>query len=221
MKNRIFSLLIAFMLLLSLTSGSVFAMEVLDPDAPGSITVTVPQSHGQIGGTVILHRVADVSVSGSAYNFTYTRNFAGMEMPLDNLNDSDLVIALAVYAAEHGITGRTERLENNTAVFNAKAGLYLVVHADFAGSKNTFMPFLVCIPTISDGAFDYHVSATPKTGPAPEAPTEPGPTVPPPSGLPQTGQMNWPIPLLASTGLMLFALGWLLRARGRGESCDA
>ncbi|MCD8017514.1 MAG: hypothetical protein LUE97_06945 [Oscillospiraceae bacterium] len=35
--------------------------------------------------------------------------------------------------------------------------------------------------------------------------------------IPQTGQLNWPVPLLAVCGLLLFALGWVLKC-GKKES---
>ncbi|MCD7888217.1 MAG: LPXTG cell wall anchor domain-containing protein [Clostridiales bacterium] len=33
--------------------------------------------------------------------------------------------------------------------------------------------------------------------------------------LPQTGQLNWPVPLLAGSGVLLFALGWILKNKGK------
>ena len=33
------------------------------------------------------------------------------------------------------------------------------------------------------------------------------------SGLPQAGQLNWPVPVMACSGLLLFALGWVLDRR--------
>ncbi|MCD8161542.1 MAG: peptidase [Clostridiales bacterium] len=38
------------------------------------------------------------------------------------------------------------------------------------------------------------------------------------STLPQTGQLNWPVPVLAVCGLVLFAVGWRLRASGGKET---
>ena len=29
------------------------------------------------------------------------------------------------------------------------------------------------------------------------------------NGLPQTGQLNWPIPVMAISGMLLFAFGWV------------
>lgn len=229
MKNRIFSFLLVSLLLLSLLSFSAFAQEVPEQSDLGTITVTVPPEKGEISGSVILIRVADVTISGSACNFEYTQDFSGMDIPLDDLNSQELVAALAVYAVEHDVDLVIGELEDNCVVFGAEAGLYLVAHTDYRTSEITFVPFLVSLPTIQDGEFSYDVIARPKTGPAPEEPTEPAPeeptepspTVPPSETLPQTGQMNWPVPLLAVAGLILFTAGWLLRFREREDKYDA
>lgn len=51
---------------------------------------------------------------------------------------------------------------------------------------------------------------TPIPDPTPTPTPTPTPEVP---KLPQTGQMNWPIPVLAVLGLALVALGWILRRK--------
>jgi len=38
--------------------------------------------------------------------------------------------------------------------------------------------------------------------------------------LPQTGQLNWPVPLMACAGLALFALGWALCYAGKKEGYE-
>ena len=44
----------------------------------------------------------------------------------------------------------------------------------------------------------------------PDNPVKPGhPDNPVMSGLPQTGQLNWPVPVLAVSGVLLFAFGWV------------
>ena len=50
----------------------------------------------------------------------------------------------------------------------------------------------------------------------PDNPVLPGhPDNPVMSGLPQTGQLNWPVPVLAISGVVLFAFGWALDRRYR------
>lgn len=51
----------------------------------------------------------------------------------------------------------------------------------------------------------------PNTPDNPDTPQTPGPR------LPQTGQLNWPIPVLSISGLLLLGAGWLLRKKGTGK----
>ena len=51
---------------------------------------------------------------------------------------------------------------------------------------------------------------------SPDNPVMPGhPDNPVMSGLPQTGQLNWPVPVLAISGILLFAFGWTLDRKYR------
>ena len=53
----------------------------------------------------------------------------------------------------------------------------------------------------------------------PDSPVLPGhPDNPVMSGLPQTGQLNWPVPVLACSGVLLFAAGWVLNRQGKKEN---
>lgn len=86
------------------------------------------------------------------------------------------------------------------------------------------IPFIPIIPIIP---FWPTPTPTPVVTPVvtPEVPTEPGvvveieptptpapvPEEPAVPTLPQTGQLNWPVPVLAGAGLALFAAGWVLR----------
>ena len=50
----------------------------------------------------------------------------------------------------------------------------------------------------------------------PDSPVLPGhPDNPVMTGLPQTGQLNWPVPVLAVSGVVLFAFGWALDRKYR------
>jgi len=64
------------------------------------------------------------------------------------------------------------------------------------------------------------VTPTPApTNPPTAAPTPvPTPTPTPAPVLPQTGQLNWPIPLLAVAGLGVFITGWILRFGKKKEN---
>lgn len=113
-----------------------------------------------------------------------------------------------------------------------KLGLYLVVQkeADVADGYYAMKPFLVTIPgTDANGKWIYDVlGAEPKMQPItkPNTPTPPQnnpsttttTTTPPtpttpivPSGpLPQTGQLNWPVPVIAIIGLCFMIVGFYI-----------
>ena len=66
---------------------------------------------------------------------------------------------------------------------------------------------------VSPGTPDNPVSpGTPDNPVAPGSPDNPvlpgHPNNPVMNGLPQTGQLNWPIPVMAISGMLLFAFGW-------------
>lgn len=66
-------------------------------------------------------------------------------------------------------------------------------------------------------------SATPVTPVAPANPviTPAAPEDTDPSKLPQTGQLNWPVPVLAAMGLCLILAGWTLRCGGQRKHYGA
>lgn len=67
--------------------------------------------------------------------------------------------------------------------------------------------------------------STPATPDSPDVPNEPStpadtdtpaqPGRPANPALPKTGQLNWPVPVMAVSGLLLFAFGWALDRRCR------
>jgi len=88
------------------------------------------------------------------------------------------------------------------------AGVYLFVQSGQENSKVIVNEFLVSLPWLVDGELIYDVDAAPKIVLEvikPEKPEKPeNPT------LPQTGQLKWPIPVMAFSGLLLFSVGWYL-----------
>jgi hypothetical protein len=54
-------------------------------------------------------------------------------------------------------------------------------------------------------------TVVPSTPTTPQSPSTPSTTTT--TKLPQTGQLNWPVPLMAMSGVILFALGWWLKQR--------
>lgn len=73
---------------------------------------------------------------------------------------------------------------------------------------------------VSPGTPDNPVSpGTPDNPVSPENPDNPvSPSTPDKPVLPQTGQLNWPVPVLACSGVLLFAAGWVLNRQGKKEN---
>lgn len=104
---------------------------------------------------------------------------------------------------------------NGTVIFrDLTPGLYLVIRTKPASENTAYTsdPFLVSIPTVVNGTSAYQVVAEPKFS-WDSKPSKPAvPSLKPDSSLPQTGQLNWPIPILIAMGLSLILLGgWLQR----------
>ena len=78
-------------------------------------------------------------------------------------------------------------------------------------------PFLVSVPYLYADEYQYDVTSQPKT----DLEREVKPTAPPSSGggkkLPQTGQLWWPVPVLACAGLGCIAVGLFRRREARDE----
>lgn len=72
---------------------------------------------------------------------------------------------------------------------------------------------------VSPGTPDNPVSpGNPDNPVSPENPDNPvSPSNPDKPVLPQTGQLNWPVPVLACSGVLLFAVGWVLNRQGKKE----
>lgn len=210
----IFTLSLALILLCT-AEFTAYAYAVPDFAAKGSVTVTMHCGNTVVsGGTVTLYRVGKVSEQDVNYSFTPVDAFADCDVDFKEVQSSDLAGKLQDYAEKHEITGTTKPVgSDGTAVFaNLELGLYLLVQNDAAKGYNKAVPFLIGVPNIQDGAYVYDVNASPKVELEKEGESvPPPPTTPTDSKLPQTGQLNWPIPVLVTLGLLLFSCGWLLR----------
>lgn len=145
--------------------------------------------------------------------------------------DTDLVEKLVSFVNDNSITGTTVSVDSSGfAQFqNLSMGLYLLVQTTPAPHYSAVNPFVITVP-LWDEASDswvYQVNAAPKMDsptykppgggkedpPTPPTPPDPpGEEVPPSPPdtpkLPQTGQLWWPVWILAAGGLVLFSAGW-------------
>lgn len=209
-------------ILLCAMSTTAFAHEVPDLSKTGAISLTFEYKGKAVpGGTVTAYRVGDVAENDGNYDFALSQQFAGSNADLSNLSAAGLAQTLADYAKAQNLSGTSVTIGNDgKAKFSdLKLGLYLIVQTKAADGYEPVSPFLVTVPMNENGVYVYDVDATPKMETITESPDEPDPTptpTPDPT-LPQTGQLNWPVPVLAVLGLCLFLFGWALRYGAKKE----
>ena len=229
MKRRFICLLAVLALILAMQI-TVFAQNTLDLTQDGQASISIRLGYDAettACGSLLLIRVGDVQETDGNCAFVPTEAFAPAWAEDADLHDADFAWDLLAYGFEQEFEFEVlEVSEDGTAVFeNLKLGLYLIAQDEAAEGYEAINPFLIGVPNLEDGAYAYQVEASPKvsvkplpTEPKPTKPTEPQPSRPPEPNLPQTGQLNWPVPLMAAAGLLLFAAGWSMWRKGRNES---
>lgn len=213
---------------------TAYAYETPDPVRIGSLSVSMTYEENPVpGGMLMLYQVGEIFEEDGNYSFILTGGFAGSGVSLEDISSSALAESLVSYASSHGLAGITVEIgrDGKANVGGLTLGLYLVVQTRAADGYEATAPFLVSIPMNEEGSYLYDVDASPKisiekeetpeptqpTTPEPTEPTAPEPTAPEPTTpepaeptLPYTGQLNWPVPVLAAAGLCLLLIGWML-----------
>ena len=216
MKRSIAPLLLALCLLV-LSALPAHAVEIPDLDAQGSVRVQMKTDSTPVpGGSLTLYRVGAIVQTDTGFGFVPAGEFEGYPGTLEDLGKTTAA-ELAKYAASNGISGESQTIdETGTAVFDPlEPGLYLLTQPKSGDGYLPADPFLVTLPMAQDGRYVYQVDASPKVTlhPAPTQPTQPGdPT------LPQTGQLNWPIPVLVAAGASCLIAGVILGRKGKDEA---
>lgn len=221
MVKRISAFWLAVVLVFCLAAG-VCAHDAPDFTKTGSITIRIEDGgDGVSGGTIKLYRVAEITEDDGNFAFALTEAYLPSGVSLENLNDASVAQALADFAAKNKMQGISAEVDEYGMVkfTGLELGLYLVVQQEAAPGYYPITPFLMALPLYENGVYNYDVDASPKVQieRAPE-PTVPE-TKPDDPKLPQTGQLNWPVPVLAVSGLALFVLGWAL-CFGKKESYE-
>lgn len=233
---------IAAACLLTVLMGSTASLSVLAADVPdfvrsGSISVTLVDKKNNkpvTDGEFTLYKVANMQeapeegdiVVGNAH-FVTTNGFDGSTIDYENLGESGLGERLEKEVSQdtEGTPGRAD--QNGTIKFSGlSTGVYLLVQTQLSEGYEKISSFVVSLPLFDDNnGCLYDIVATPKVElekdgrpsdtPTPTPPVE---TVTPSLPyLPQTGQLNWPVPVLAFSGLLLFSVGWLMKKGKRAE----
>ncbi len=217
-KKGIVGLLLTLLLLCS-SSTALAAVDCasLDFHKTGSITITLDSV---TDGALTLYPVAVLYLDDGNMAYAYTEAFQGCTASLADVTDAALGSTLAAYVEEEGVAGTEKTIGTNGQVTfrGLSLGLYLVTQTTKSTGYYEIEPFLVTVPLEKNDAWSYAVDASPKVEveaePYVETPkdTTEGTKTTAKAGtkLPQTGQLNWPIPVLAASGLLLFSMGWYL-----------
>lgn len=210
----------ALCLVLCLLCGlclTVYAREAPDLTQKGSITVEMTDGGKTVtGGSLTAYRVGEFSEEDGNYSFKKTAAMEAFSESYENLESPDLAKKVAAFVKQHKVPAYgTAKNKNGKAVFsNLEQGLYLIVQTTASDGYEPLNSFLVTVPMRIDGDYVYEVDAAGKF----QLKQKPGPAdppKPPKPNLPQTGQLNWPVPVMAAAGIGLLALGLALRLAER------
>ncbi|MBQ8835450.1 MAG: hypothetical protein IJ001_11100 [Oscillospiraceae bacterium] len=218
MIRKLSAVLLALSLMLCAVL-SVSGYELPDLTRRGSLTFAIEYGGSPLnGGALSITRVGEILEENGEYRYALLPALQPGPS-LDDLADAELAEMLRVLAEDKELPAQSAPIADGKAEFSdLDLGLYLVTQPenDATPGYSPISSFLITIPQYADG-YLYEVTAKPKQEPTPQ-PTEPPtappttepPTTPSEPGLPQTGQLNWPIPFLFVFGMALFAMGWYL-----------
>lgn len=210
---RFAAALLAALMLLVGTVSAFAENEWIDLDAKGSISLTLRNQDKSAvgGGEITLIQVASVVADDGDLSFEYTNGFEDCGMSLENLTSSLAATLESKISSSAVKKTKTVGSDGKVSFSDLELGLYLVVQTKAASGYNAVSSFLVTVPMHEDGQYIYSVDASPKVETVSKATPTPSPTTPSDSNLPQTGQLDWPIPVLAATGLLLVLIGMMLK----------
>lgn len=230
MRKRLIPALLALALLLSLPV-TAFAHDVPQEREDCSIEIQVRYGGEPVsGGTLTAIRVGYVAEDDGNYFFRRVFDDVLLEQIDSPQAAAQLLEFYNANRENYAFEGWTVNVSQGLARFeNLPTGLYLIVQTTPAPGYTRVGAFLVSVPYLVDGEYQYHVTAAIKselerpTETVPTEPTDPSdpaetteptePTEPENPKLPQTGQLNWPVPLLSVLGLGLILMGFLLRRK--------
>ena len=222
MRKTLSALLTAALLCIGIILP-VQARELPDPERSGSITFEMRFDGQELdSGALTIRRVGYPAVIDADDRFVLLEEF-GMENPVvEDVADPALAKTLAELADEKQIYSITADIHDGKVVFAPlEYGLYLVTQAPENACKGfaPIQPFLISMPQWMDETYVYELTASPKVPLVSEPVTKPPatPSKPGDSTLPQTGQLNWPVPMMILLGLSLFITGWLMRFKMKRE----
>lgn len=211
MIKRICAILFAVVVLCGLSLAAI-AHEVPQDREDCTITVLVRYDGETVsGGSLTAVRVGYVAERDGDYFFRRVFD----DLRIFNVGTPSTVTTLNRYynnnKDDQEFKTQKVTITEGEAVFtDLSTGLYLIIQEEASSGYSKLNPFLVSVPYYEDGKYNYDVTAAIKS----ELEREPETTVAtttPGGKLPQTGQLNWPVPVLAAAGLALIVIGMITR----------
>lgn len=145
--------------------------EVYDPDAPGSITVTLPDLEGAESKEDVqinLYKVGDLDTDKGYFNFTLTDDFKDLEVDLNDIPTAEENEAIAQKLVEAVDTNKITALksdwtdESGAVKFaDLDQGMYMVSQGN-TNAYGTFNAFVMPVPYANETGWVYDITITPK-----------------------------------------------------------
>ena len=239
LNKIVVSVLLAVLMLSAMVLPAMAVSPGIDVNQKASLNVRIletgtnPQK-GVPGGVVEVYQLTSVifdPYSGYYHKVcpAFSSVLAKSELEhLDTLSaaEKDALAARALAAISEGkLSSDAQAVPDalgNAKFTDLELGLYLVVQTKPATRYTSIAPFLITLPQYSEDGSEvlYSVDASPKAGTVAPIPVPPPPVPPvypvyPSGGLPQTGQLWWPVYVLAGAGMLLFLFGWIRRREDR------
>lgn len=216
MKKRICVLAVILLMLLSLSVTAYATHPVPDLSRNGSLTFRMaPGGVPLTDGHLNLYKVGELTEEDGNYYFTL---MDGRKITTDDEITSLLAEEMLTLAQVEKLTARITKILEGQAVFHdLEHGLYVVwqLKGDASTGYEPINPFLISVPRFVEGEYVLDVEAEPKVALETVPPTTAPPPPPKDPQLPQSGQLNWPVPVLAISGAVLLMVGFVLVSRKR------
>ncbi len=218
--KRLLAFLLALCLLLSLPMAAT-AHDVPQDRNDCTIEVIVRYNGKDIsGGNITAIKLGYIDEYDGNYFFRQVIT----DQVLEDVSSSAALEAMEQFYEDNRDTydffTQTQPVKAGKASFSElSTGLYLMVQEKAAYGYAHMRPFLISVPYMDNGVYQYHITAVIKSQLEREVdPTEPPPPIVTYPTLPQTGQLNWPIPMMVVAGLAFFVVGWVLCFRKKKEN---
>lgn len=228
-KKNILTILLAALLLFSMLSISAFAEGASTDTFQIDVNMKDPNSDQVYDTQIYLYKVASAAIDETG-NLHMEPVEQYKNLNFDSLTQEEVRNLLDELCKHIEYPGSAAETTDNLTPFliqkpdatgmihftHLETGAYLLMKWEQEEpAKLEMQPTLVYLPGFSpeDSAWEHTVSVIPKFNWQPDATPVP-PSIPSDPKLPQTGMVQWPIPILVLAGLFLLVIGYSMTRRG-------